>query len=260
MFKNINGKYVIVVIVCVTLVICTLLFTNGNFYIKNLGTSLEQNGQLVNTITVTGDGKVFAKPDMVNLSVTSSEIADSSKVALDNAANKIKQVVTVAQNNGVSLDDIQTTTLNVNPEYDYNNGTPVFKGQRATVSVDIKIKGVDTNATKATTIIDQVSEITNIQIGSISFDIENKTPIFTQARKLAFDKAKQKADELSGLSGVKLLKPVSVTDSSQDVSAPSPISNVASSLDMASPSSVGSALSSGQLQVTLNVTVIWGID
>ncbi|MFS8131089.1 MAG: SIMPL domain-containing protein [Candidatus Dojkabacteria bacterium] len=259
MLKNIDSKYIALAVVCVTLLICTLLISNGNFYIKNIGTAVDQNGQLTNTISVSGDGKVFAKPNMVLLTVSSSELANTSKEALANASSKIQQAVLVAQNNGVSNDDIQTSNLNVNPEYDYNSGNPVFKGQRATVSVEIKIKGVDNNASKATTIIDGVSAIDKIQIGGISFDIEDKTSLFTQARKLAFDKAKQKADELSGLSGVKLVKPVSVSDNSTDVKTPSPITNVAFAQDSAA-SSVGSALSSGQLEITLNVNVIWGIE
>jgi len=196
---------------------------------------------------------------MVLLTVTSSELAGTSKEALDNASNKIQEAVLVAQNNGVSTDDIQTSNLSVNPEYDYNSGNPVFKGQRATVSVEIKIKGVDNNAAKATTIIDGVSAVDRIQIGGISFDIEDKTSLFTQARKLAFEKAKQKAEELASLSGVKLVKPVSVSDNSTDVKTPSPLSNVAFAEDSSSRS-VGSALSSGQLEITLNVNVIWGIE
>ncbi|MEO6729501.1 MAG: SIMPL domain-containing protein [Candidatus Dojkabacteria bacterium] len=258
MLKNIDKRVLAIFAVCLTLLVCTLLISNGSFYIKNIGTAVDQNGQLTNTISVSGDGKLFAKPDMVLITVTASELSATSKQALENASNKIKQAVAVAQANGVAVDDIQTSNLSVSPDYDYNNGTPVLKGQRANVSVEIKVKGVDSNATKATSIIDGVSEIDQIQISNISFDIENKAPLFTQARKLAYDKAKQKADELAGLSGVKLLKPVSVSDTSSDISSPSPLRNVAYAAEASAD--LSSTLSSGQLEINLNVSVIWGIE
>ncbi|MEP7103617.1 MAG: SIMPL domain-containing protein [Candidatus Dojkabacteria bacterium] len=259
----IDKKYLLaggaVLAVCLTAIVCTLLISNGSFYIKNLGTSLEQNGQIVNSLTVSGDGKVFATPDIVELSVSSSEVAGTSKEALDIVGAKVKQAVEVALANGVDAKDIQTSNLSVSAEYDYNGNTPVFKGQRATMSVDIKIKGVGPDSSKATTIIDQISAIDKIQMGSISFDIEDKTALFTQARELAFNKAKQKADELSKLGGLKLLKPVSITDTATDITPPQS-RNLAFDQAPTIASGVDGSLSSGQLQVSISLNVVWGIE
>jgi uncharacterized protein YggE len=61
-------------------------------------------------------------------------------------------------------------------------------------------------------LIGQLTFSDNIQIQSMSYDIDDKTSIYTQARKLAFEKAKQKAMELASLANLSLDKPLSISD------------------------------------------------
>ena len=257
--KNQVVAIVAVILICLTVIIGVIALANSNIYIKNLGTSLEQNGTIVNTISVSGDGKVFAKPDMAELTVTISELADTSSVALTNANTKINQIITALVAKGINADDIKTSQLSIYPEYDYSTSTYTLVGQRATVSLDVKVKQLDAQAQKASTIIDEVSKVDNVQISSISFDIEDKTTLFTQARDQAYNKAKQKADELASLSGVKLLKPVSITDATYDITPPV-YANYATA-DMAGAKSASSTqVASGQLEVSVSLSVIWGIE
>ncbi len=259
-YKNQLTILFAVLVLCIGGVVATVILSNTDFYIQNLGTSLVQDGKLVNTITVSGDGKVFAKPDMAELSITISELAPNSNDALTNANKKIDQVLNVLRANSIDSGDIQTSQLNIYPEYDYTKGIAVIKGQRATVTLNVKIKKIDDKATKVTKIIDEVAKVDKVQLGSITFDIEDKTTFFSQARAEAFKKAKQKAEELATLSGVKLLKPVSITDVTYDVSTPRPL--VAPTLDSSKgvESSGSTQVSTGQLEVRINLNVIYGIE
>lgn len=248
-----------VVLVCLTLLSATLILSNGNFYIKNMGSSTLENDKLLNTISVSGDGKVYAKPDMVNMTVSVSELAATSGEALEKANGKIGQALSAILARGVDANDIQTSQLSIYPEYDYRNNETILKGQRATVSLSVKVKQIDDKASKATLIIDDVSKIDNIQISGISFDIENKTALFTEARKLAFDKAKQKASELAGLGEVNLLTPVSISDATYDIAAPQMSRNIAESFDGAA-GAPSTNISTGQLEITVNLEVIFGTE
>ncbi len=248
-----------VFMISITILAAALILTNGNFYIKNLGTSIEQNGKVLNTITVTGDGKVYAKPDMVNLTMSFSEVATTSAEALTKLNQKIDSALLVLKNNAVPQADISTSGLSIYPEYDYQKSVTRLVGQRATQSLVIKLKKIDTKATKATKVIDELSKIDNLQIGSISFDIEDKTSLFTQAREQAFAKAKQKASELAQLSQVRLLTPVSITDTATDITPP--IARNYALMDASgSSANATTQLPSGQMEITISLSVLWGIE
>jgi len=243
----------------VTVIVLAVVFLNTPIYTRNLGTSVEQNGAIVNTITVAGDGKVTVTPDMATVTFTISEIADSSAKALENANVKMNQINEILKSNGVENSDIKTSQFSIHPEYDYSRigGTPIVTGQRATMGVTVNIKGLDVKASKATKIIDEVSKVDDIQLGSIYFDVENKEEAYNQARELAFNKAKQKATDLAGLSGVKLLKPVSISDYSVNTSNPGPSPFMTASVE---DSTKSTSLSTGELELSINLNVIFGIE
>lgn len=219
-------------------------------------------GQKIGILSVTGDGKATARPDMVTIQASFSELDTTSATALDKVNRKVAEIVNIAKANGVSDKDVQTSGLYINPEYDYMiNNSPRLKGQRATESVTITVRGVDEKADKASRVIDQVSAIDNVQLGGISFDIEDKTKLFTQAREAAFAKAKQKAQELSKLGGVKLDKPVTITDNAVEYSPPIVNYAMAERGIMAADSVKASTpVQTGELSVTVNLSVGWGIE
>lgn len=234
------------------------LILNKDIYIKNLGTSLEQNGVVVNSISVSGEAKVYVKPDMASITFSISELADNSKNALEKTNTKINQIIQILTSQGIDSKDIQTSQLSINPEYDYLVDRSVLKGQRATVSLSVKIKGIDNSATKASTVIDEVAKVENVQIGSIIFDLENKDSAIKDARAKAFEKAKVKATELSSLSSVNLLDPVSIVDNSSSIESTPILYSARSAL--AADSASGTSLSSGELAVSVSLQVIFGID
>jgi hypothetical protein len=216
------------------------------------------SGQLTNTIAVNGDGKVFAKPDMVIINVTASELANTTKDAMAKVNDKINQVMDILKTNNIPEKDVQTSNISLSPEYDWSTTPKYLKGQRATEGLTINIKKIDPTAEKVSAIIDAVSAINNIELGGITFDIEDKTPFYTQARELAFQKAKQKADELAKLGGVELLKPVSISDTSVNYYSPV-YSNAYMMNATKSADSAGSQIATGQLEVDITVNVMWGI-
>lgn len=220
-------------------------------------------GQKIGILSVTGDGKALARPDMVSMQASFSEIDATSSAALDKVNRKLSEIINIAKANGVPDKDVQTSGLSIFPEYEYGlgGGTVRLKGQRATESVTITVRGVDAKAEKASRVIDQISAIDNVQLGGISFDIEDKTKLFTQAREAAFQKARQKAEELSKLGGVKLTKPVTITDTAIEYSPP--IANYAMaerSMIAMDGGKAATPVQTGELSVTVNLSVGWGIE
>lgn len=248
-----------VFIISLAIILSAVLISRTGIYIKNTG-GAESNGKISNTISVSGDGKVFAKPDMVNLTVSFQETASTSKDALSKVNQKIDSALKILKDNKVDDSDITTNRFNISPEYDYSNSSRKIIGQKASQTLSVKIKKIDDKATKATKIIDELSAIDNLQVSGISFDIEDKTEFFSQARELAFNKAKQKAEELAKLSKVKLTKPISITDNTYDVSPVTANVSQLKSLSIESASSSDSQISTGEMNISSDISILWGIE
>lgn len=251
-----------VIIIAVAIIFSALLISRTGIYIKNTG-GVESNGKISNTISVSGDGKIFAKPDMVQLNIGFQEKASSSKEALTKVNSKIDSALKILKDNGISDSDITTSNLNIYTEYDYSSSSRRVIGQQASETLEVKIKKIDDKATKAVKIIDELSTIDNLQMNGIYFDIEDKTELFSKAREMAFSKAEQKAEELAKLSKVKLGKPVSISDSTYDIAPVYRYSNVANfktaavSMDSAGG---GASIASGEMDITANLSILWGIE
>jgi uncharacterized protein YggE len=254
-----NKNLTPVIIISLTLLLSALFLSRTGIYIKNTG-GVESNGKISNTISVSGDGKVNAKPDMVQLTVGFQETASTSKAALDKVNEKTDAALRVLKNNNISDTDITTKNLNVYTEYDYSGSARRIIGQRASQTMEIKIKKIDEKATKATKIIDELSSIDNLQINGISFDIEDKTELFSKARELAFNKAKQKAEELAKLSKVKLVKPISISDNTYDVTPVPYTSNINQMKSLSSTIAADSQISTGEMGISTNLSILWGIE
>lgn len=258
-----NNKHLqSVIIISIAIILSAILISRTGIYIKNTG-GVESNGKISNTISVSGDGKISAKPDMVQLNIGFQEKAYTSKEALLKINDKINSALKILKDNGISDSDITTSNLNIYTEYDYTTPSRRVIGQQASESLEVKIKKIDDKATKAVKIIDELSTIDNIQMNGIYFDIEDKTALFSKAREMAFSKAEQKAQELAKFSKVKLGKPVSISDSTYDIAPVYRYSNVANfktaavSMDSAGG---GASIASGEMDITANLSILWGIE
>ncbi len=250
-----------VIFLCVSMVSGAFLLSKTDFYIKNIGTATTEDGKLANTISVSGNGKAYARPDMATISVTIQETENTSKEALREVNEKIDEIKEVLEKNGIEDKYVKTTSLSIYPEYDYSKDKRIVVGQRASQTLTFSVLDIDAEATKAAKIIDKVSEIDNIQIGNIYFDIEDKTSLYTAAREAAFDKAEQKAGELAGLGDLRLLKPVSISDINRDYAYYPAQSNTKMMYDEVEGGSYSDTqISTGQMEVTIDLSVVFGIE
>jgi hypothetical protein len=236
------------------------LLSQGSFSVRNVDSGVTKNGELVNSISVAGEGKVFAKPDVLEMRVGVAHTERTTSAALEAVNEDIAQIKEILLAKDLREEDIKTTNLSIRPEYDYTNGRRVLRGQRATQNLSFKVSGVDQNMERATSIIDQVSEINEVMISSINFDIEDKTEYFTSARELAYQKAEQKAKELAKLGDLKLQKPVNISESSVDYGI-TPMRNFAMEAEMVDGRGAGGTdLPSGQLEIQARVNIVFGIE
>lgn len=85
----------------------------------------------VNTISTTGNGQVNVAPDIATISVGVSETAATTIAALSKANAKISQLTTLLASSSIPTTDYSTSSISINPQYDYTNGSAVLTGQSA---------------------------------------------------------------------------------------------------------------------------------
>lgn len=226
--------------------------------IKDATTHTTAWGVTMNSISVQGEWKVYADPDIFLLSISVSSIGNTSAAAQTKTQSDIDQLRSIVQKAGVATKDIQTTQMSIYPEYEYlPSGSTRTKWFRATHGLTIKIRDLK----QVDTVISQVTFSDAVQIQSMAYDIDDKTDLYTEARKLGFEKAKQKATELAWLASVALDKPLSISDQVwySNPYPPMPYQANVFRAEMAMDSSAGAwAINPGQLEVTVQVNLVYG--
>lgn len=171
--------------------------------------SLKRAGSQVNTINISGEGKVFAKPDIGQVSLSVVESAKTVDAAQSAATKAMNDVVKFLQSSGVAEKDIKTTEYSINPLYDYPDGRRVDRGYEVRQGLTVKIRTLE----DAGKIVSGAAERGANQIGGISFTTEDPTLLKEEARRKAIEDARAKAKVLARDLGIRLGDVVSFNES-----------------------------------------------
>lgn len=211
--------------------------------------SSEQN----NNLSVSWDGKISASPDTFIVTVLAQEKSKNTKEGFSLVNNKIAQVKKILTENKIADADIQSTNISINPNYNYDNGKTNIDGFIATHGLTIKIHNLES----VDSILSGVSSVENVQIQSTSYDIDDKTNLYKDARDLAIAKAKQKATDIARASGVTLGRILSINES-QGYASPIANQYFAKAEAMSADLSWG-GISAGQMEINTTVNITYEI-
>lgn len=190
------------------------------FYIINTinkvkeGRYIGQEIKSQNTINVTGEGEIYAKPDLAIASFGVTTEAKTVAAALSQNTEKMNAVIKAIKDLGVEDKDIKTTYFNIYPRYEYYNSTAYPEGKRVLVgydinqSLEVKIRQID----KVGQFIEAGASAGANQVGDLQFTIDKQDELKKQAREQAIKKAKDQAQELAGQLGIKLVRIVSFSE------------------------------------------------
>jgi uncharacterized protein YggE len=164
---------------------------------------------------------VDSRPDIATVHAGVSTRAQTAVAAMQQNAEKMTGVVARIKALGVAEDDIQTSGINLSPQYDYNQATQsqVFRGYVASNRVSVKLRKVaDTGRA-----LDALVAAGATDIGGPDFSVDDDTAYRAEARRNALERAKNQATEyarLSGYSGVRLLE---IDESVSGIQPPMPV-------------------------------------
>lgn len=211
------------------------------------------NGQ--QGIWVSGQGTVTVTPDIATLNLGVSEQAAKVADVQSQAAAGMAKVITALTGNGVDQKDISTQYYSISPltRYDNNTQQSTITGYQVSNMVNAKIRTID----QVGTIIDSVTAAGGdaTRINSISFSVDKPEQYYSQARSLAMDDAKTKAQELAKLANVNLGQPFYINENTGTTPIPYTFS-----APVAAASSPTTPINPGQTDIILNVQVAYTIQ
>lgn len=153
------------------------------------------------TISVQGNGKVNAVPDIATLNFgVQTGRQKTAASAMKMLSTNMTAVVEAIKTAGVEENDIRTQYLNLNPAYDWNEGKRIDRGFEATQSLAVKVRDLDS----ITAVLDAAVKAGANQAGSVGFTIDEPDVLKEEARAEAIEDAKMKAEKLAADLGVRL--------------------------------------------------------
>ena len=162
-----------------------------------------------NQVTVNGEGKVEYQPDIANI-ILGAQIdkATTAEEALRLLNEKMNKAIDAIKATGISEGDIKTKTYSLSPQYDYKDGVSSVSGYGANQQLEIKAKDIDQNPGIVSQVVSAASGAGVNQVVDINFEVSNLNDLKQQARIIAIEDARSKAEALARAAGIKKLKKV----------------------------------------------------
>lgn len=205
------------------------------------------------TISVAGEGKAAAAPDMAVVTIGVQSEAPTAAAALRQNSADMTATIETLKELGVADRDIQTSGLSINPRYDYENNRSRPKVIGFTASNQVTVRLRDLSAAGA--IIDQAVQSGANSLGGVSFAFSDPKPLYEEARRDAVADAKAKADLLTDAAGVRLGRLLYIQEG--HTATPQPMV-YAARMEMAQDQSV--PMEAGESTVRASVSLIYEIE
>ena len=259
-------------------VVIMLLFAATLYLVGLMLNNFKLNGFIgrdvpaLTTISVSGEGEAFAKPDTTEFSFSVSQDAKTVASAQKITTEKTNDIIAYMKKMKVEDKDITTTDYSVNPKYEYqkavacldNNmngycpeGKQILVGYTVSQSVDVKIHKID----DVGAILTAIGEKGATNVSGLSFTVDQKKTYEAKARDNAIQEAQAKAETIADSLKVTLTR---VTSFSEDGNAS--IYPMAKSMTnnadfaMAPASAPAPTISTGENKFTSNVTITYEIQ
>ncbi len=205
------------------------------------------------TLSLTAESAISAAPDVADISAGVMTQAPDASAALSANAAAMNRVIAALKSAGIPDRDIQTTGLNVQPQFRFQqNEPPALTGFQAGNRVQARIR--DPKITGK--VIDAVVKAGANQIDGPTFIIDKPEPMLDKARADAVRIARTRADLYAAAAGLKVKRILSISESGLEAPQPRPMMRMAAveAADTSSP------IAPGQLRVSAQVNIIFELE
>lgn len=216
-----------------------------------------------NSISVSGEGRVIAVPDIATISFSVNEEAATIAAAQEVATQKINEALSALRNSvGIEDRDIRTTSYNAYPRYSY---TPCFDricppvteriiGYTVSQSVEVKVRDIE----QVGAVLAALGSAGVANLSGPSFTVDDMESLKREARDKAVKDAHEKARAVSKSLGVRLVRVIGYWENTDGYYYPQYRMEGFGGADMATPSAMPE-LPLGENEIVINLSVSYEI-
>lgn len=207
------------------------------------------------TLNLAAYGETKVAPDMATINLGVMTEAPTARAAMQGNAEQMNKVVAALKKAGLTDREIQTSQLNLSPQYHYEqNLPPKLTGYQASNTVVITVRDL----AKLGQVVDATVSAGANQVNSISFGLDDPTAAENAAREAAVKALAQKADLYAKATGHRVSRLVSLSEGG-GYSAPPPMPMMAM-VKRESADAGYSPVSGGELRVRIDVTGLYELS
>ena len=143
-------------------------------------------------VVTTGQGVVKHAPDRAWVRILAESRARSPRDAQRANADAMSAVMQKLKGAGLPGDAIKTTTYDLQPEFDYNNGRQTLRGYVARNGVEVRLDDI----ARVGEIVDMAVGSGATSVGGVRFDLKDRAGAEREALRLAVADAKAPGPQL----------------------------------------------------------------
>jgi uncharacterized protein len=164
----------------------------------------------VPTVSVSGHGQVNVPPDTASVSIGIDVIQPTLAEAQEQATAQATTLIEALKAAGIADEDIQTAYFSVNILRDYSeNADPTqITGFEIMNQLQLTVRDTDMLGD----LLDEAVNAGANSINGVTFYVDDQTAAASEARKLAVEDARTKAEELAAAAGLTLGPVVSIAE------------------------------------------------
>jgi uncharacterized protein YggE len=160
-------------------------------------------------LDIVAEGEVTRQPDVVTIGAGVVTQAATAGEAMQENARRMTATVAALRKAGVADRDMQTSSINLSPQYRYGeNVPPVITGYQASNQVSVRFRDVKRSGAILDTLVAQGAN----QINGPSFALDKPEAALDEARTLAVATARKRAELYAKAAGMSVRRIVSITE------------------------------------------------
>lgn len=155
------------------------------------------------TLQMVGSGEVTVVPDQLTFALSVTDKQTDLDQALAGSSATLDRVLTALRQHGVRTADVQTTGLQMYPEYDYPAyGPPVLTGYRVTQKARVTVRDLAEGGKAVTTAIETGGN--GVRASDLRLSVSDPAAALDRARDAAVEDATASAERYAAATGQEL--------------------------------------------------------
>ena len=201
-------------------------------------------------LSVSAEASAKRVPDVATISTGVVTQAADANAAMRANAVQMDKVMAAIRAAGIGERDVQTSGINLNPQYKYvENAPPSIVGYQASNTVNVKVRDLS----KLGKVLDAFVEQGANQVNGPSFEVDKPDEAYDEARVAALKKAQARAQTYADALGLKVRRIVSISEGGASFPRPMPMMRAMAADGFAKETSV----SPGEASLSVSIDVVF---